>query len=65
MIFPFVWRLLPGPTALKIAQLVLLVALVVAALFTWVFPWIADDVLPPPDGTVGLGSPHSVPRSSA
>jgi hypothetical protein len=52
VIFPFVWRVLPGPTALKVIELLLLVAVVVFALFTWVFPFIAADVLPPPDGTV-------------
>ncbi|WP_228509290.1 hypothetical protein [Curtobacterium sp. VKM Ac-2865] len=52
MIFPFVWRVLPGPTALKVIELLLLVAVVVFALFTWVFPFIAADILPPPDGTV-------------
>ncbi|MBF4582864.1 hypothetical protein ITJ54_09310 [Curtobacterium sp. VKM Ac-2865] len=50
--FPFVWRVLPGPTALKVIELLLLVAVVVFALFTWVFPFIAADILPPPDGTV-------------
>jgi hypothetical protein len=52
VIFPFVWRVLPGPTALKVIELLLLLAVVVFALFTWVFPFIAADILPPPDGTV-------------
>jgi hypothetical protein len=52
VIFPFVWRVLPGPTALKVIELLLLIAVVVFALFTWVFPFIAADILPPPDGTV-------------
>ncbi|WP_254786910.1 hypothetical protein [Curtobacterium sp. MCBA15_001] len=52
MIFPLVWRLLPGPTALKILELVVLLVAIVFVLFTWVFPWIAADILPPPDGTV-------------
>jgi hypothetical protein len=52
VIFPFVWRVLPGPTVLKVIELLLLLAVVVFALFTWVFPFIAADILPPPDGTV-------------
>ncbi|PCN49783.1 hypothetical protein Csp2054_01850 [Curtobacterium sp. 'Ferrero'] len=50
--FPLVWRLLPGPTALKVVELVVLLAAIVFVLFTWVFPWVAADILPPPDGTV-------------
>ncbi|MBF4589369.1 hypothetical protein OVA28_07275 [Curtobacterium sp. SL109] len=50
--FPFVWRVLPGPTALKVIELLVLLAVVVFALFTWVFPFVAADILPPPDGTV-------------
>ncbi|MCP1502849.1 hypothetical protein J2Y89_001593 [Curtobacterium herbarum] len=64
MIFPAVWNVLPGPTAAKLAQLVVLALLVLAVLFTWVFPWMADTVLPAPDGTIGLRSPSSPPGSS-
>ena len=46
------WRVLPGPTAVKIAQLVVLFAAVVAVLFTWVFPLIAP-LMPFNDTTVG------------
>ena len=52
MIFPLVWRLLPGPTVLKVIELVVLLAAIVYVLFTWVFPWVAADILPPPDGTI-------------
>ncbi|WP_186317788.1 hypothetical protein [Curtobacterium sp. 9128] len=52
MIFPLVWRALPGPTALKVLELVVLLAAITSVLFTWVFPWIAADILPPPDGTI-------------
>ncbi|WP_395885314.1 hypothetical protein [Curtobacterium pusillum] len=54
MIFPFVWRILPGPVVVKVLLLLVLLAAVVYALFTWVFPWIAADILPPPDGTVDV-----------
>ena len=47
-----VWRLLPGPTPVKVAEAVLLVLAVVAVLFTWVFPLIAP-AMPFNDTTVG------------
>ena len=57
MIFPLVWRILPGPRAPKVIELIVLLLLIVYVLFTWVFPWLANDVLPQPDGTVsGNGS---------
>ena len=52
MIFPLIWRILPGPTPLKVLELLVLLAAITYALFTWVFPWIAADILPPPDGTI-------------
>lgn len=58
MIFPFVWRILPGPAALKVIELLVLLALIVWLLFTYVFPWIAADILPPPDGTVDTSGAH-------
>jgi hypothetical protein len=57
VILPLVWRLLPGPTALKVLELLVLLVAIVAVLFTWVFPWIAAEVLPPPDSTVALPTP--------
>lgn len=33
------WRILPGPRAVRVLTLLLLAALVVAVLFTYVFPW--------------------------
>ncbi len=48
------WRVLPGPTALKVLQLVLLAAVVMAALFGWVFPW-AERSLPFLNVTVDQG----------
>jgi len=50
--YGLVWRILPGPTALKVVQAVILVLVVVAALFTWVFPVIAP-YMPFNDNTVG------------
>ena len=34
MIFPLVWRLLPGPTVLKVLELIVLLAAIVYVLFT-------------------------------
>ncbi|MCU1570255.1 MAG: rane protein [Naasia sp.] len=46
------WRVLPGPIWLRIAVLVVLAAILVAALFTAVFPWL-DGILNPQSVTVG------------
>lgn len=45
------WRILPGPVWLRINLLLLLVAAVVFALFTWVFPWV-DGIVNPIEVTV-------------
>ncbi|WP_299444959.1 hypothetical protein [uncultured Phycicoccus sp.] len=49
------WRVLPGPRWAKAVQSALLVAVVVAVLFQWGFPAVAE-VLPFNDNTVG-GAP--------
>lgn len=46
------WRILPGPAWVRILILIVLVALVLAALVEWVFPWVADTLLPQ-ESTVG------------
>ena len=46
------WRVLPGPVWLRIILVLLLVAAVVFALFTWVFPWV-DGIVNPINVTVG------------
>ena len=50
--YGLVWRILPGPTALKVVEAVILVLAVVAVLFTWVFPVVAP-YMPFNDNTVG------------
>lgn len=55
MIYGAIWRALPGPTALKVLQAVLLVAVVVAVLFLWVFPHVAP-YMPFNDNTVNAAS---------
>ncbi len=50
--YGLLWRILPGPRALKVVEALVLVLLVVAALFTWVFPQIAP-YMPFNETTVG------------
>ncbi len=45
------WRALPGPAWAKAAQLLVLLALTVAVLFTWVFP-VVSRLLPAEDVTL-------------
>lgn len=49
------WRALPGPRWAKAVQSLVLLALVVAVLFQWVFPAVAE-MLPFNDNTVA-GAP--------
>ncbi|SMQ58901.1 hypothetical protein SAMN06295909_0225 [Plantibacter sp. VKM Ac-1784] len=46
------WRVLPGPVWLRILILVVLFVAVVAALFTWVFPYV-DSFIVDQNVTVG------------
>ena len=45
------WRILPGPTPVKLLLAAALFAAVVAVLFLWVFPWLSPR-LPFSDVTV-------------
>jgi hypothetical protein len=38
--YPWIWRHLPGPAAVKLLQALLLVAAITALLFFVVFPWV-------------------------
>lgn len=38
--YGWLWRHLPGPTAVRVVVALVLFALVVAGLFVWVFPWV-------------------------
>lgn len=49
--YGWIWRLLPGPLPVRLLLAALLVAGVVALLFTQVFPW-AEEALPFLDVTV-------------
>ena len=46
------WHVLPGPVWLKILLLLVLVAVVLFVLSSWVFPWV-DGIVNPQDVTVG------------
>lgn len=39
-----IWRALPGPSWLKVMEAILLAVVTVTAMFTWVFPSIAEAV---------------------
>ena len=51
MIYPAIWRALPGPVAVRALLAVVLVLLVVVVCFLWVFPRIAP-LMPFNDNTV-------------
>jgi hypothetical protein len=50
--YGWLWRSLPGPTTVKVVLAALMVAAVLAVLFTWVFPAIAP-LMPFNETTVG------------
>lgn len=52
MMYPWIWRHLPGPVWIKVSMLALTGAILTLALFEWVFPWISE-MLPYQDQTVG------------
>ena len=52
MIYPWIWRHLPGPRWARAIQVALILAIVVLSLFEWVFPWVSAQ-LPYQDQTVG------------
>lgn len=49
--YALLWRVLPGPTAVKVIEAIVLAVIVVAVLFTWVFPAVAP-LMPFNDTTV-------------
>ena len=49
--YAWIWRHLPGPTAVRVVICALALAAFVAVLFLWVFPWI-EPRLPFTDVTV-------------
>src|SRR4051812_21480821 len=51
VMYAALWRLLPGPLWVRVLTLVILAAVVLAALVTWVFPAV-DGIVNPQDVTV-------------
>ena len=50
-----IWRALPGPWPLKLLLALVLIAAVLWAMVTWVFPWVdtfLPDLLPAGDVTI-------------
>jgi hypothetical protein len=45
------WHVLPGPWWVRVLLLLLVTAVVLAALVTWVFPWV-NELVAPTDVTV-------------
>ena len=48
MIFPWLWRILPGGVVVKLGSLLLIVGALTALLFLLVFPNLDQLVTPPP-----------------
>jgi hypothetical protein len=53
--YAWVWRHLPGPVPVRLLISLVLLAMVVVALFGWVFPWIEPHV-PFTHDNAGVGS---------
>lgn len=67
--YGWLWRHLPGPTAVRALLALLLLAAAVAALFLWVFPWAVEQlpgtevsVEPAEPAALGLGTSVSRDR---
>lgn len=52
--FSLVWRFFPGPAWLRILVMLALLAVVVWALITYVYPWVTT-MLPQPPSTIESG----------
>ncbi|MDN5668176.1 MAG: hypothetical protein L0G87_07240 [Renibacterium salmoninarum] len=53
--YGWIFRMLPGPLWLRIIFALILIAAVLAALVTWVFPWLSQ-FNPFTDSTIGQAS---------
>jgi len=50
-VYAALWRILPGPTWLRIAMVAVFIAAVLFSLVTWVFPWV-QTLLDTPEVTI-------------
>ncbi|QIM15527.1 hypothetical protein G7067_02455 [Leucobacter insecticola] len=50
--FSLVWRFFPGPAWLRVIVLLIVLAAVVYAVITYIYPWVALQ-FPPEESTVG------------
>ncbi len=62
--YALIWRILPGPTWLKVIEALVLVALIVCALFAWVYPWVDDQIETDPVINQGSATSVSAPLDS-
>ncbi|SJM63074.1 hypothetical protein [Gulosibacter sp. 10] len=51
------WRAIPGPWPIKLLVYLVLIAAVLYALATWVFPWVDENIVLPNTGdiTISMG----------
>jgi hypothetical protein len=68
-VYAWIWRRLPGPTAVKAVEALLLAVVVVLLLFIVVFPWLEprlpfNDVTIDETPTTSVSAPASSPASS-
>lgn len=49
--FSLIWRFFPGPAVIKILVMLVVLAALVYALITYVYPW-ASMIIPVPESTV-------------
>ncbi|GAA2232563.1 hypothetical protein GCM10010401_00420 [Rarobacter faecitabidus] len=42
--YGFLWRILPGPTWLKLIEAAIIITAVAYALLNWGYPWISDRI---------------------
>src|SRR6185437_2527772 len=54
LMYGALWRVLPGPVWVRILILLVLVALVLYCLVTWVFPWVDSILQSNEEGTVAV-----------
>lgn len=61
-----IWRAIPGPWPVKLFVYLILIAAVLYALVTWVFPWVDTEIVLPntEDITMSMGVAGSLVPSA-